>query len=351
METLIEQIPEAYEFCQRVTNNINKYKLFPNEHFDTIIAGILTTTERDSQGECLSLSELRNLLDRFQKHTIWFTAEHNPLIQPIGRLVSAERFYCSNEDIHFIAGVIGYYDIDSILAFEDIGINIDKIPQADLSLSDTIEEPIIEVCYNPYEIEDEIIERMLHHSPKVVSDIPKRRFRKAAEPIIIIEISISLFVGIAILSFTKGFFNRLGAKAADFMFETSKKVNLWLKDKVSREVSKIDTENLLFEVTSKYKGCRIRFVIPSKDQETIGQAIDKVWGAARSVAGLINMVKDLEPTCLVYVFDLNTKTWIPRHLTTEKLGIITDEPIEVDLKQYGGLSIDGATTFLKETES
>jgi|GEM_PF-6617989 len=345
METLIAKIPKAYKFCELVRDNISEYKLYPNEKFDTIIYGVLTTTERDSQGDCLSMVALDNFLNKIRKRTIWLTAEHNPLIQPIGRLIAAERFYDSGDDIYFIAGVIGNYDISSILSFDDIGVNITNIPQIWPALPQTIGQPLIELYYNPHETKDEIIKEMLNNSPEVVADKPKIRIRKAAEPMsIIIEISITIGL-LAALSFVKSFSSRLGTRAVDLLV---KRVNTWLKSKVVRGIVKVDSDPFLFEFTSEYKGCRIRFVVPSKDQELLNRAINKVGAAARSAVGLIEKVEQFKPTYLVYVFDLDAKSWFPRHLATEKLGVISEKAIEVDLKKYKGLSIDGVAYFKKD---
>jgi len=345
MEILIAKVPKAYKFCELVRENISEYKLYPNEKFVTIIYGVLTTTERDTQGDCLPISALDNFLNQIRKRTIWFTAEHNPLIQPVGRLIAADRFYDSEDDIYFIAGVIGCYDISSILSFNDIGVNVKNIPRICPAFPQTIGKPLIELFYNPHETKDEIIKEMLNNSPEIVADKPKIRIRKAAEPMtIIIEIGIAIGL-LAALSFVKSFSSRLGTRTADLFV---KKVNTWLKSKVVRGIAKVDSDPFLFEFTSEYKGCRIRFVVPSKDQELLNRAINEVGAAARSAAGLIEKVEQFKPTYLVYVFDLDAKSWLPRHLATEKLGVISEKAIEVDLKKYNGLSMDGVASFKKD---
>ena len=58
---------------------------------------------------------------------IWNQAEHDPLIQPIGRSIAARVYYAPKSDVYFVAAVSGTYDIAHLPKFADLGIDVDNL--------------------------------------------------------------------------------------------------------------------------------------------------------------------------------------------------------------------------------
>lgn len=344
MSELINEVPEVEEFFNDVINNINKYKLYPKETFVQFSAGIMATSSVDLHNECIPLDELYSIEKKINinKDIVWLHVEHNPLIQPLGRIIKVKVFYSKKSDVYFLAFINGNYDIKKMPSFKDIGIDLKEITDKELNLSiySTIAKPII--AYNPNEINSSIIEKLLSESPKIISKKPAIVFRKAAEPITIFQI-ISL-VGLFLYSpLTKKISEKIGEKTANEIISFYD----WIKSKVIVEISKLKNKTVLFEYDIRHKDCRIEFVIASKDINKLKKAVDTVYSSVKNALKLFEKLQIYEVKNIVYEFNLDIDEWVPLYVTTIKKGVISDSPVLVALERYKAVSISGVAGSVK----
>jgi hypothetical protein len=248
--------------------------------------------------------------------------EHNPLVAPLGRVLAAKCFYAPHSRLHFVAGVLGLYDSSKYASFASIGCHIENLvaePTA-AAVDDTTREHFT-LSYNPHEISSSIIEDLLRDAPPQVARQPALVGRKAADPLTILAISTSIWV---LLSnpFMKKFSERLGERAADSAVDLA----TWLKDRVIATFSGLEKE-ALFEFECIENGCRVEFVVPSRDPLIVQKSVDTVHKAAISAHSLLTALGPFGPEKLVYRFDPKTLEWWPLYAATRARGVIKDERV------------------------
>jgi hypothetical protein len=215
--SLIERNPDALEFVRKSSEDINGLRCFPREEFAKIVTGVYSSTSVDLQGEAFDLEALHHFVDVVRTTPFYLRKEHDPAIHPIGRMLTAKVFYDEASNIHFIAGLTGLYDSSRLPRFADVGIDISRLLADETApkfsgvygtdLRGTIE-------FNPHEIERSLVREILRDAPSWVSRTPERQFRKSADPIAILCISLSISA-LSYNPFLKKFQERLGEKAAD----------------------------------------------------------------------------------------------------------------------------------------
>jgi hypothetical protein len=332
---LIEECPEVMHWAEGVINSIDRYKLFPDENFASLLVGVMSSTSTDKQGESFELEDLERTVARVEQSAFWVRREHDPLIQPIGRTLVAKLFFEANSNVHFVASVTGMYDSSKLPKLSDKGIDLSKLPNtAPEELQD--QEPKIGASleFNPDEIPVEVIEQVLDTAPSWVLRQPTQDFRKSGEPLRILVISASILL-LSSSPFTKKFLERWGEKTADASFEFLK----WLRKKISS----LRVQDRLV-IRTGYRGCEIEFVLPAeKNPVIVAEAVDALRSATDSACRLVEALAEFEPTRVTLGYDLPSKKWFPLHSTTLKAGIIADQPrlIAIERLHSGGLSLGG----------
>ena len=268
---------------------------------------------------------------------MWMGAYHDPLVQTIGRVLNAGLFYEEQSKTHFIAAVIGYYDPAQARPFRDFAV---------LSEAESWEEEYwvpsdewewdVRLALNPREVEASEIAEILAGAPTFVADSIEPRVRKAFDPTPIIEIYVPLWL-LANNPFAKKFLERYGEKAADL----SMQLIAWLAGKVSRALKGVRAKRVLFELASDYRGCRIEFVVDSKEPDVVSAACRSVQGAAQDAMRIVNGLEDMELTKLVYEYDLKAERWLPLHAAGKRVGVIADRPMLIAVSELPGLSLGG----------
>ena len=338
MSLLLEE-PEAKQFCKITIDKIQDFKLSQEEEFIGLQPSILATSNLDSQGEAFSYQALESGVRHINKEILWIGAHHDPLIQPLGRVVSAQLFYSNKSQIYFIAAVIGFYATKSYKRFKDLGIDFSNLIIDDVSsLPRNINEQI-QVSFCPFEIDRIIIDEILTDAPNMVMKQSARSIRKTGEPTLTI---ITILASIWFLTnnpFSKKFLERYGEKAAD----SSAQVFSWLFNRLFRKITELKGERVLVEFASDYSECHVQFVIPSKDVATLCEASKSIHMAGQSAINLINNHAHLELQKLIYEFDTEVKIWLPLHAVSKKFGVITDRPSLIAIDQMQGLSMGGIT--------
>ena len=332
---LIQETPAAADFIKSVKANIEKFRLHEGESFAHLHPAILATTDVGTDGGRFSMDEL----EAFGQGTepIWCGVEHDPLIQPAGRIVAIKAFQSPVSGTGFLAGVIGQYSKESYRTFKDVGIN--ESTSADLSVLFAGvggHDPEAGLAYSPDEISPVTIEEMLSDAPSWVEREPGLQYRKAAVPPPILTLLLKATV-LLWNPFSKKFLERSGEKAADAAAELFS----WLTKTVFRKFTELTQEKVFFQILTLHSGCRIAFVIPSKNSDALTEAMSSVGDAFVDAVGLIETLASLEVAVLTFEYDLNLKKWLPLHAATQKGGIIVDRPHLIVVKELQGLSIGG----------
>lgn len=336
MNELFKEVPEAEKFCNEIIKNIDKYKLYPGECFKQYTIGVISTSSIDLHGDRVTPKALYSMEKQINERGIWQCVEHNPLIQPIGRSIATKVFYAPKSNIYFLAFVGGHYDIKKISSFKDLGIDLNEITDEELDVSASTEGYQAKIAFNPHEIKSSIIQGILDGCPTIVDKKPEITFRKAADPITIIKVVSAVWL-LTSNPFSKKFLERFGEKTADEVIKFFE----WLRKKVIMQVSKLKNKKVLFEFDVPHKGCRIEFVIASKEINKLNKAVDTVNSAVKRAIKLVDRIQHLEIETLVYEFDLNNEQWYPLHAATRKKGVISERPVLVALERYKGMSISG----------
>lgn len=339
MKTLIEKVPRAMEYCKQVVENIEKYKMFPEEEFEQIISGVLSTTEEDTQGDKMAKEALYSMAKSIKENIVWQRVEHNPLIQPIGRTIAAEVFPIPKSNEYFLAGILGIYSMANIPRFCDFGVDLKKdFQEENIDFKIDFSKPQAKLSINPINFDKKTIDEMLSTKPNLVENEIILEVRKAAEPIEIVKIFVAIYL-LMQNPFSKKFLEVFGEEAAKSVISFLG----WVKEKVVKKVHEVrKKKKTLFEFQSKYKNCNVEFVIDeTEDIIKYIKAIDSISFAARSAIYLIDQLEKYEPQLLIYEFDMKNEDWNPIHAATKKRGIISDKPKLIALEKYKGLSPGG----------
>lgn len=340
MENSHADFAEARDFCRQVMDILDRYKLFEEEEFNHCICGVAAGTAVDAHGDRMTREALESLRSQVRETTVWSSAEHNPLVQPVGRLIEAEIFYDSEEDEHVLVAVLGCYDPSKLPAFSDVGVQTDDLPDPQLSLPDRLQAPLAQLGYSRQEISASVVEEALDVAPELVAGEPDQRVRKFGEPITgILEVVVPFWLLHCVASpFLRSFSERFGEAAAEKVLDWFG----WLKGDAADAAQELEAEHRLFRITSEYSACRLEFLIPLKDSTDFEEAINSLSEGARMAAGVIDQLSHLNPERLTVVYDPEASAWAPKHAATNSAGVIAEEPLEVDFDQFGGLSFDAS---------
>ena len=315
---LLEESQESQAFIQAAFANSGGFKRFPNEHFAKIGAAVVATSQLDRQNERMAPEALFSMAEQIQRKSIWLMIEHNPLIPPAGRILTARCFHAPISQVYFVVGILGYYDPAQDAIFSSVGFTMSRrVGRMEFAASAPGAFDLA-VSYNPHEIAPSVIDDILREAPPQVSREPKIVGRKSADPIKILSISASMWL-LCNNPFVKKFSERLGERAADASIDLAS----WLKDKVFTAFSKIEKEPL-FEFECEELGCNVEFVIPSKNLLVLRKATDAVHDAAESARALLKILEPFGPEKLVYSFDIKSQQWFPLYAATRLRGVIRD---------------------------
>lgn len=334
------EIPEAGIFCNKISENIEDYKLFPEEKFIEIKHGILASTQIDRQGESFSFEQLKSFEEQINNRTLWFGVNHDPLIQPYARAIAAKLLYAPDTKIFALFLVTGCYDVNNYPKFIDIGIDLSKVEINDSDIPPfNLEKTKIKIGFNKQEISNAIVrelEKEINESPEFVEKDIDYRYRKAVDPVTTISIAIPIWLIIA-NPFSKKFLEIYAEEAA----KHSIKIIKWIIKSIINKVNQIKNERVLIEYESPCRGCHFQYLIDTKDTNKITKATKLLYQAGYSSIFLYQNLKTYDVQKIIYKFDTDNEQWIPIHAITKKLGIISDKPVLIALDNLPGLSIGG----------
>ncbi len=328
-ESLITQSPEACSFLEDVRKRASDFYLYPEETFTEIEDVCLGGTGTDLQGETHSLEDLRRIVERIEEGPFWITVHHNPLIHPMGRVLTAKVFYAEEKGMHFVAASVGRYDPKRFRGLKD---QLNSVLTADLSGDHEIaqgEKPYL--SFNVFEIPFSLVEELIAMSPSIVDNKVFQERRKSAETIIAIlrlVIPTGLLFGIA---------KKAGEKAAELATE---QLFAWFKDAVYKRLVEFKRESqreTLLILESTVAGCLIEFVISTRDEYARIDAARLVDEAFNSSIAIVQHFAEHGPTRLVFAYEEDLKEWLALYLVTNR-GIYTDRPY-LEVIRARGLSL------------
>lgn len=337
--SLIDEVPEAREWCESVIALIDDFKLSEAEAFASLTTAVLNSTGVDRQREAFTPEALEKSAAEIPQVPwgAWMGWQHDPLVQTTGRIVAARVFYAPQSKMYFTAAVIGSYDPARAKSFRSVGVDAVPSPSANISMPAVDEREEVRVSFNPHEVQPEIIAELLAGAPSIISKRPVRAIRKAADPLTIVGVLVSVpllaFLGGFGKSFGEGLGKRLGEKSADAVLS-------WFGEVFSR-IAAVVNKRVLFVFYSEDGECLIEFVIDSRDTKVLCEATRTAGAAAASAALLKERLRDLNVVKLVYSFDVDTWRWLPLHATSKKGVVVCDRPYLVSIEPGMGISGGG----------
>lgn len=334
--SLFEQVPDAVAFCTRVCDSLSNYLLCAEERFVQCRGSVLASTALDRQGERLSPAYLEAIVGQIAARPLWLLVEHDPRIQPVGRVLASKVFYAGPSETHFVAGVLGYYDQDKIPPLDHCEADVGSV--ADWPTAEALRQVgKARLGYNVHDIAPEFINELLETAPPIVSRDADSRFYKSEDVLTIITIALG---GLAAISFNP-FIKKVQEKIGDQVGQDLVAMWNWVKGQLIDGIARHRAERLLFVLESPYKGCRVDFVIASNDPNAIRKAIDGIHDAGHSAKCLIDHLEEAEPDVVTYEFDCGQEKWLPLHAVTRRRGVLSNRPKLIALDKYAGLSIAG----------
>jgi len=335
---LIDESVEAREFSSGVIADLDSFKLFPGEYFAGVIESVLSGTGMDKQGETAQTADLEALVTAVDTREFWLRREHDPLIHPIGRVLAAKTFYSPARNIHFVAGVVGFYDAGKIPNFSSIGIDVSSLPAPEVTIpySPQIARALVE--FNPHEIPPSIINEMMQTAPICVDLSAAEQFRKGEVSLAILHVSASIWL-LSKTPFGTKLQERLGEKVADAAVEFLK----WIGGPVAEKLRQITGRDSRLVVSFEYRSCEIEFVLKGNEGPVItAAAMQSIEAAANASLSLVDALAFAVPRRVTYGFDGTTNKWFPLHATTRNKGVITNQPYLIALDNlHGGMSVGG----------
>lgn len=332
--SLLNDTPEAVAFVKQVLENVDVYKLFEGEVFSRVDSAIFATTGADSHGHVISEADLQSFVSNAKGEIVWGGAEHNPLVQPIGRTLAMKFFRSPISGVGFIAGVMGTYGEDYYLKFSDVGIDISSLVVPEVHAGDTTGAFIgAAIAYSPQEITPDVVDQMLGDAPDFVDREPQIQFRKA----VVTPPLFTLMIDAAVLLMARKFLEKSGEKLADAAFELLS----WLKTSVFNKLSELTQERVVVQFQTAYNGCRVSLIIPSKDPAVLTDGASSMGDAMATAIAILHALKSMEVATLKFEYDSTCKRWLPLHAACRKGRIIADRPHLIVIKEAQGLSIGG----------
>jgi hypothetical protein len=330
--TLIDGVPEALSYCNKVLEHPDSWRAFPEETWQALRAGVFAASSRDSQGERITHASLIGMAKQLLHRPVFVSVEHDPRRHPVGRILTAEVF-AHPDGVHFLAGVVAYYDPEKLQRLAEY-----PWTPSDTALpivpSEPGPTPWVLLAINEHEITPEVVAALLEGAPDTVSQSVRAVRRKAVDPIRIVESHWPFWLLLAI--YAQSFLKESGTLAARRIDQTID----WLLRIIRARMSS-GSGDLLFVIASKCSDCRVEFVLTDRDVESRERAIRQLQDGARRAENLIATLIEAHPMRLVCTYDAIARCWHPQYMITKYRGVMVREPEKIDPYRYPGFSVGG----------
>lgn len=210
------------------------------------------TTHLDRHGERFPLEALESAKSQLEKNIITHGVEHDPRIEPVGRVISAEIVKLDDGEFALEATSELFDELDKLEEINDRELLIHEYSENSLEIRSD----------RNYRNEEDA--KILNE----ISDLlkcthpPQEEIKKAFEPLSVLWICGAFILG----GISSGFLNKIGSEAFDL-----------LKDKLSKILSKRkpgENEKLLaFEFSITDKKCNVELIITNPTSEDINKVM------------------------------------------------------------------------------
>ena len=324
------------KYSEEIKSNIDVLKLFPEEKFIDFIECIYASTNIDSQGESLPIEFLKQFIEKTKTRQFYTLENHDNSKAPIGRVLDCKLFYDKEDKQHFVYGITGIYDQQSLRKIRELNIEKGEFVLK-FDFTKIRENYNAHLALDQYSLEKEDYHDLINNLPSFLPRRIEDKLYKAAEPGTIITIVTSIFLLLA-NPFSKKILEIYGERTVQKIDE----FYLFLKKHFFVKLLKRNYSRVLAEIESDYNKCQIFLAIDNSQANNLEYAIDTIPEAAASACNFIDKILDYEPTKICFVFKSDQNKWIPEYIITRKKGIIIDTPRLLILEKYKGMSIGGS---------
>jgi hypothetical protein len=286
---------------------------------------IISTTHIDLHHEKLTKEALDGMAEQINSGALPVNWEHNPLLPPIGRVVSASVEPTKDKEYALVA-TIEIFDLSSFPTISEIGLTMpSEIPELSSENVPTSVDLDIELQYDPQNYPEATIK-------KFCSDIvgikirDKQISRKALEPISVIWLTL---LAPAAYFFSKGFFTRLGEHSADEFINYYKDFKSRIIDLIKPRHKKRPTSLI---IKFRYQGTDIEGAIQGEDSIALESALDGFSELLSISKKFIELNPDVKIKSIQSLFDPHEHKWVFNYLVTNSGEMIIGEHLAKDFR-------------------
>lgn len=279
---------------------------------------VISTTHLDLHNERMTKEALEGMVEQISNKSIPLNWEHNPLLPPIGRVVSA-LVEPTKDGEYALVGTIEVFDLSSFPTILESGLKTPATISEKISASyPTLGNLDIELQYDPRNYPEETIKTFCL-SISGIKIRERQMVRKSVEPTPVIWLTL---LAPAVYFFSKGFFTRLGERSADEFISYYKNFRSRLIGLIK---SRRKSKPTILVLSLQYNDTKIEGAIQSKDRGTLENALDRLSDLFAISKAFVELNPDVKLKGIQSIFDPDNNTWIFNYLITDSGEIIIGE--------------------------
>jgi len=286
---------------------------------------VISTTHIDLHNECLTKEALEGMVEQISNKSIPVNWEHNPIVPPIGSIVSAS-VEPTKDGEYALVGTIEVFDLSSFPTILESGLKLPAtISEKESDSYPTLGNLDIELQYDPRNYPEEIIKTFCS-SISGITIRQKQIARKSVEPTPAIWLTL---LAPAVYFFSKGFFTRLGEQGADEFIG-------YYRDFKSRIISLIRSKRKnklpILIIRFRYQETEIEGAIQTQDSAALENALDGFSELLSITKKFIELNPDVRLKSVQSLFDPHGHKWVFNYLLTDSGEIIIGEHLGKDFR-------------------
>lgn len=279
---------------------------------------VISTTHLDLHNERISKEALEQMAEQISKNPVPVNVEHNPLLPPIGRVVSAS-VEPTKDGEYALVGLVEIFDESSyatILNAESVipsdeTINALMTVDKELDFSQQLEA---DIRYDPRNYSEERVKAFCFENSRTLTLKDKLVARKAVEPPSVIWLTLLTPL---VYFFAKGFFTKIGERLGEKV--ANELINAYESFKTSlvcllNSRTKSDVPVLLLEFEHPITAAKVEGAVKSKSKVVVQNALDRTHELFVIVEYLIKNNPALKFERIQFVFNPKTKRWALNYL-------------------------------------
>ena len=323
MENLISKTPEASAWVKHKTTQYSETAIFGR-----IIAGVIWVDIIGDDGEPIGGSDPTEWITEINNHGWPLFYGHDPG-RPIGRTIGAKLFV-DPKGVNFVASIMGFYNNERQLRFDDLEIDPYPMPQPPSELKAITGDCWLSISADPREVDFHWLDSLVVDAPLRVE---KHELSNNSADIYHELIRIGLvYVSLVWNPFTKTIAQEAGK-------DVYANIHKWLRNLWKKLIA---CKNPIVSIDSRQNGCDVSFLFRGNDVGNNYAAHEALSSAADQAAQLIASMraKQIAPKTLVYEFDQFNLRWFPSYATLQDGRLVSDQNILIAFEKIPqGLSI------------